>query len=249
METRSDARDRLRGLTLGTKILLATTILLLIDMFLAWQSVDVGPFEVSQNAWSGFWGVALGLLTIAMLVWIAVQLANVDLSRANLPVTHGLITLGLGVLIFAFALLKNITDDYSAIWSYIGVLLAAGVAYGAWTRSRELEDASGPGASDRYAGTTAPGASTEMHEDDRGRTGATAGTRDTTPETTGRTPAAPPSTMPGAPGGGTGATTSTSGTSATTSDVERDDVEPQPPPPPSSSEPPRDTPSTTTDDR
>ncbi len=38
----------------------------------------------------------------------------------------------LGVVILAFALIKNLTDDYSTLWSYIGIVLAAIVAYGAW---------------------------------------------------------------------------------------------------------------------
>src|SRR6185295_13289118 len=86
----------LSTLSRGTQLLVGAGVLLLIDMFLDWQSVDVGPFSAGQNAWSGFWGV-----------------------------------------IFVFALLKNLIDDYSTIWSYIGVLLAAGVAYGAWLRHEE----------------------------------------------------------------------------------------------------------------
>jgi hypothetical protein len=43
----------------------------------------------------------------------------------------------LGILIFAFALLKNLIDDYSAWASYVGVVLAAVVAYGAWLNFQE----------------------------------------------------------------------------------------------------------------
>jgi hypothetical protein len=72
------------------------------------------------------------------------------------------------VLIFVFALLKNLVDDYSTIWSYIGVLLAAGVAYGAWLRSQEAggvaesQTASNPACcpSEPAAPTPAPPAAT-----------------------------------------------------------------------------------------
>jgi hypothetical protein len=46
----------------------------------------------------------------------------------------------LGVIIAACAILKNLTDDYSTFWSYIGVGLAIVVAVGAWL---EVQDAGG----------------------------------------------------------------------------------------------------------
>lgn len=134
--------DRLGALSIGTKLLLGAGILLFVDMFLRWQEVcaGAGGFEVCGGAsgWSGFWGVVLGLLTIALLVWVGLQVAGVDLSSVNLPVTEAMLTLGLGVLVLVFALLKNLIDDYSTIWSYVGVVLAALVAAGAYLRSQEL---------------------------------------------------------------------------------------------------------------
>ena len=38
----------------------------------------------------------------------------------------------LAFLIFALALIKNLTDDYSTWASYVGVVLAALIAVGAW---------------------------------------------------------------------------------------------------------------------
>ena len=124
----------LSTLSRGTQLLVGAGVLLLIDMFLDWQSVDVGPFSAGKNAWSGFWGVIMGLALLVLLAWVIARVFDVKLP-AGLP--EGPIILGLGVLIFVFALLKNLIDDYSTIWSYIGVLLAAGVAYGAWLRYQE----------------------------------------------------------------------------------------------------------------
>ena len=124
----------LSTLSRGTQLLVGAGLLLLIDTFLDWQSVDVGVFSVGENAWSGFWGVVMGLGLLVLLAWVIARVFDVKLP-AGLP--EGLIILVLGVLVFVFALLKNLIDDYSTIWSYIGVLLAAGVAYGAWTRYQE----------------------------------------------------------------------------------------------------------------
>jgi hypothetical protein len=135
----------LSTLSRGTQLLVGAGLLLLIDTFLDWQSVDVGPFSVGENAWSGFWGVIMGLALIALLALVIARLFDVELP-AGLP--EGGIIVGLGVLIFVFALLKNLIDDYSSLWSYIGVLLAAGVAYGAWLRNQETgESVESPGAS------------------------------------------------------------------------------------------------------
>jgi hypothetical protein len=127
----------LRSLSTGMQLALGASVLLLIDTFLSWQSVDVGPFEVSQSGWHGFWGVVLGILTIAMIAWLVARVLGVKLQE--LPVPERTITLALGALILLFALIKNLADDYSTIWAYIGVLLAAGVAAGAWLLTQEPE--------------------------------------------------------------------------------------------------------------
>ena len=127
----------LSTLSRGTQLLVAAGLLLLIDTFLDWQSVDVGPFSVGENAWSGFWGVIMGLGLIALLALVVARVFDVKLP-AGLP--EGGIIVGLGALVFVFALLKNLFDDYSSLWSYVGVLLAAGVAYGAWLRYQETDD-------------------------------------------------------------------------------------------------------------
>jgi hypothetical protein len=121
--------EQLKGLPLGRQLILGGGVLLFIDMFLHWQSVDVGPFSVSRSGWHGFWGVVLGLLTLALIVWVAVRAFGIDLP-INLP--DGVTSLALGVLILLFAVIKNLSDDYSTLWSYVGIALAAVVAYGTW---------------------------------------------------------------------------------------------------------------------
>lgn len=138
----------LKALSTGTKLIAAAGLLLLIDTFLAWQkvSVEVSGVEVasaSQNAWHGFWGVVMGLALIALLVWVGLQIANVDL---NVSLPEATVTAALAGIVFVFALLKNLIDDYSAWPSYVGVVLAALVAAGAWMRMQETETAAAPAA-------------------------------------------------------------------------------------------------------
>lgn len=131
--------EHLKGLSLGRKLILGSGVLLLIDTFLNWQSVSVrvsGVTVVSagQSAWHGFWGVLLGLLTLAIVLWVGARALGVALP-ANIP--DGLATLAVGALIVLFALLKTVTESYSAWPSYVGIVLGAGVAYGAWLAFKE----------------------------------------------------------------------------------------------------------------
>jgi hypothetical protein len=130
----------LADISRGTQVLLVAAVLLFIDTFLAWQSVDigVGEFEVSvsRNAWHGFWGVLLGLLTIALIAWVVLRLLKIVPPSVKLPAEAPLTAL-LAVLVLAFAVIKNLVDDYSAWASYVGMVLAALVVYGAWLRLQE----------------------------------------------------------------------------------------------------------------
>lgn len=131
--------ERFNALGRGTQIMLVAGVLLFIDLFLRWQEVefDLGPLgegSAGVSAWDNFLGIVLGLLTIVLLAWIAVRLASVDIP---LPVSTAMTAALLGVLIVFFAVLKNLVDDYSTIWSYIGVGLAIVIAIGAFQTVQE----------------------------------------------------------------------------------------------------------------
>lgn len=126
--------ERLLGLSVGKKLVLGAGALLFIDTFLTWQSYSpkiagITVVSVTANAWHGFWGVFLGLLTIAILIWVAGRALGVEIPEVG---PEGITTLALGALILVFAVLKTITESYSAWASYVGIVLAAGVAYGSW---------------------------------------------------------------------------------------------------------------------
>lgn len=131
--------ERFNALGRGTQIMLVAGVLLFIDLFLRWQEVefDLGPLgegSAGVSAWDNFLGIVLGLLVIVLLAWIVVRLASVDIP---LPVSTAMTAALLGVLIVFFAVLKNLVDDYSTIWSYIGVGLAIIILIGAFQTVQE----------------------------------------------------------------------------------------------------------------
>jgi hypothetical protein len=121
--------EQLKGLPLGRQLILGAGILLLIDTFLAWQQVSVGPFTASRSAWHGFWGIVLGLLVILLLAWVVVRVLGIVIP-VNLP--DGVTTLAVSAVILLFAIIKAISDSYVHWPAYIGIILAAAVTYGAW---------------------------------------------------------------------------------------------------------------------
>ncbi len=130
--------EQLSALSTGRKLMLGAGLLLLIDTFFNWQSVSIGPVSVGQSAWHGFWGVLLGLMTIALLAWVGARAFGVALP-ANVP--DGLLTLGLGALIVLFAVIKALSDSYTAWPAYVGIVLGALVAVGAWLNFQDSGEA------------------------------------------------------------------------------------------------------------
>jgi hypothetical protein len=126
--------ERFNALSRGSKVMLVAGALLLIDTFFAWQRVEVFDIEASQNAWNGFFGVMLGLLTAALVAWLVAKVAGVEL---RLPVSDAMLGAVLAAIILLFALIKVLDDDFTTFWAYIGLALAAIVAVGAWLNVQE----------------------------------------------------------------------------------------------------------------
>src|SRR3954451_12710023 len=94
------------SLSPGTMVALGAAGLLFLDTFFDWQRACVLNFCASRNAWHGFWGVFLGLLTLALLVWMGLQIARVQMG--TLPLSPAQITAALAAVIFVFAVMKNL---------------------------------------------------------------------------------------------------------------------------------------------
>ena len=125
--------NQLNALSLGRKLILGAGVLLLLDSFLDWQHVSASFGGVTvgggRSAWHGFWGILMVLMLLALLAWTIARAFGVTLPE---QVPDGLATLALGVLIPLFALIKAISDDYVHWPAWVGVILGAVIAYGAW---------------------------------------------------------------------------------------------------------------------
>jgi hypothetical protein len=129
--------ERLSALPRGTMLMLVAGVLLLIDTLFHWQEVTLLGVSAGVNAWHG-WGVLVGLLTILLLVWLGARIAGAEI---RLPVSDTFVGATLGALILLFTLLKVLVDnEFRTGWAWIGLLLAALIAVGAW-----LEVAAGGG--------------------------------------------------------------------------------------------------------
>jgi hypothetical protein len=124
--------ERFNALGRGMQLMLVGTVLLLVSTFFAWQDFgDAGV--ITRNAWHGI-GVVMGLLAIVLLAWIVARLAAVEIP---IPLSSAMIGGVLAFLIFIFALLFNLTDDYSTFMSYVGLVFAGLIAVGAWLQIQE----------------------------------------------------------------------------------------------------------------
>jgi hypothetical protein len=168
--------DKLNELSHGAKIVLGSAIAFLIVSFFNWQEVDLGPLgEVGVSMWDGIGWIA-GLLAIALIVWQAVRLANINVE---IGVTPAMVTAALALLLLVFTFIKFLVDNEArTFWAWLGLALAIVVAVGAWMNMQAAGE-SMQGVMDRF-GT---------------RSEATT----TTPPTTTTTPPPPSETTPSAP--------------------------------------------------
>jgi hypothetical protein len=126
--------ERLRALSRGSKIVLGGCALLFLDLFLTWQNLEVpfgpaGTATVLLDGWDA-WGLLIGLTCIGLFAVVTVVYAT-DLEIPE-EVRWELWILVASVALFAMTLLKNLLDASSSWASYLGVLLAAAVAVGAF---------------------------------------------------------------------------------------------------------------------
>ena len=171
--------DKLNELSHGAKIVLGAAIAFLIVSFFNWQEVDLGPLgEVGVSMWDGI-GWLAGLLAIALIVWQAIRLANINLE---VGVTPAMVTAALALLLLIFTFIKFLVDNEArTFWAWLGLALAIVVAVGAWMNMQ------------------AAGESMLSVMDRFGTRGDTATTTTTAPPPATTTPPPPSETTPTAP--------------------------------------------------
>ena len=129
----------LSRMSTASKILLGAGILYLINLFLPWQSADVGIISVSASGMEGGIGIICLLLAIALVAWEGMNLAGVKVQAPR-----SLISAGIAAAIVVFTLLKILVDnDFIQIFAWIGLLLALVIGYGGWMRWQEHQASGG----------------------------------------------------------------------------------------------------------
>jgi hypothetical protein len=139
-------------LTTGQKIAGVAGLLLLIIMFIFdWFTVDVGEgaFQVSAggNAWETMEFIRFIVLLTA-IAGIALAVMAATQSQVNTPVAISAIAAGLGILsviLIAYRIIDPPGGDVEGfgvevgrgLGVFLGLVAAAGVAYGGWTAMQE----------------------------------------------------------------------------------------------------------------
>jgi hypothetical protein len=134
----------------ASRILIIAGAIYIIDLFLPWQSVDVGVDTLTVSGVHGI-GVLNLLLAIALVAWELMAIAGVEINAPK-----SLISAALAGGIVLFTILKIIVDSEAmAIFAWIGLILALVIGYGGWMRWQEHQ-ASGGGMGGSSTGGTAP---------------------------------------------------------------------------------------------
>lgn len=140
MENRSssDLADKFKALGLGGQIIVIAAIVLFIDGFLPWYSVDVGVFSVDRNGWESpgaFWSMLAILIGLAMGgVIVARALTAPGTIPDNISgYTWPKILLGAAGAAALFIVIKLINESsHLAIGFYLGIICVAALCAGAY---------------------------------------------------------------------------------------------------------------------
>jgi hypothetical protein len=154
----------------GEKIAGASGIALLLIMFIfGWFSYGEGAFSASGNAWETMELIRF-IILLAAAAGIGLAVVSATQSQVNLPVALSAVAAGLGILATILILFRLISppdfgigdlpggEDFDVgrdIGVFLGLIAAAGVAYGGWTAMQEEGTSFGDQA-DRFQGSGDP---------------------------------------------------------------------------------------------
>ena len=144
-------------LSMGSKGLLVTGLLLLIALFTPWRTLDgcndlnsgLVNIPCSETGFAGL-GVLVGLLTITLLVWEILLAVGVNVNLGN--ASPALISAGIAGAVVLIGLIRFLTalgggplDLLSTGWgAYLGLLLLLALAYAAYMRFQESKVGTAP---------------------------------------------------------------------------------------------------------
>jgi len=133
-------------LSRGERIIGGAGVLLFVDSLLPWFRFCIGGVVFRACAHHNGWSNALSslalLIAIAMVVQIGVHHFSTARMSAPGTMSWGQVHLFAGFAVLALVVLQFLAGDspmHRAFGSYVGLVCAAGMAYGGMVRSREPE--------------------------------------------------------------------------------------------------------------
>jgi hypothetical protein len=134
--------DKLAELSHGAKVVLGAAIAFLVFSFFNWfkytgpgaDQIEAVGGDIGISMWHGIGWIA-GLLAIAIIVWQAIRLANIDVE---IGVTPSMITAALAVLLVIFTFIRFIDKPSGGdlvgrtFWAWLCLALSIVVVVGAW---------------------------------------------------------------------------------------------------------------------
>jgi hypothetical protein len=139
--------ERFKLLSMGEKIILIAGVVLFIDGFLPWYSIDIGPLSWTRNGWESpgaIWSILAILVGLAMACVVVLK----NFTEGVIPDNMGgfswpKILLGGGVAALVLVVIKLLNESSSLGFGfYLGIIAAAALAAAGGLMYRE-EMASG----------------------------------------------------------------------------------------------------------
>ena len=144
--------EKFMALSIGEKIIIIAGLVLLVDGFLPWYSVDLGPFgDFTRNGWQSpgaFWSMLAILIGLAMAAVVVLKgLTEVEIPDNVGGVSWPKILLGAGVAALVLVVIKFLNESsHLAFGFYLGFIAAAALAVAGFLIFREESAAGPPGA-------------------------------------------------------------------------------------------------------
>ena len=135
--------EKFMALGIGEKIIVIAVLVLLIDGFLPWYSVDLGPFgSFTRNGWQspgGLWSMLAILIGLAMAGVVAVKISTEGVIPENVGgFSWPKIFLGGGAAALLLVVIKFLNESSSLGFGfYLGFIAAAALAVGGVLLYRE----------------------------------------------------------------------------------------------------------------
>src|SRR3989304_2351287 len=137
--------EKFMALGIGEKIIIVAGVLLFIDGFLPWYSIDLGPFgSATRSGWQSpgaIWSMLAVLIGLAMGGAVILK----GLTEVEIPDNVGgfswpRILLGGGVAALVLLVVKLLNESsYLGFGFYLGIICAAAPAVGGFLMFREEE--------------------------------------------------------------------------------------------------------------